>query len=121
MVGLGLGIGLGLGPSRGGAAPANPLCDAIARKVCVVAKDGDTVLKLAPHVVYKRGARDIAMLDAALLERDGKPVNNVRLRTYRLDDLTEVTLTDEGFAIDPGFESDDPIYTGRTVCIVQSV
>lgn len=60
------------------------------------------------------------MLDAALFERDGKPVNNVRLRTYRLDDLTEVRLTDEGFAIDPGFEPDDPIYAGRTVCIVQN-
>jgi len=118
----GLSLGLGLGLSSGGARPApNPLCDAIARKVCVVANDGDDLLKLAPHVVYERTRKEVVTLDAVLLARNDRASNNPRIRTYRVDDLSEVTLTDEAFTVLSGFEADDPEYAGRTICIVQPV
>jgi hypothetical protein len=118
MVGMGLGLGLGLGGNTGSPS-ANPLCDAVARKVCVTAKDGDDVLKLAPHVVYKRTKKDVVTLDAVLLARNTHPVNHESIRTYRVDSLTDIAITDDGFTVLPGFEADDPEYAGRTICVVQ--
>jgi hypothetical protein len=118
MVGLGLGLGLG---SRAGRNPPNPLCDAIAALKLVTATDGNVTLKLAPHVVYRRGRREIPTLDAVLIERNGNPVNRESIRTYRVDDLTDITVIDEGFTVFADFDPDEPEYAGRTVCIVQAV
>lgn len=120
MVGLGLGLGLGLSSSRGGTLKP-PLCGAIESKLMVTATDGTVLLKLSPHVVYTRTKKDIVTLDAVLVERNGQPVNRENLRTYRLDDLADITVTNDGFTILVGFDPDEPEYAGRTVCIVQAV
>lgn len=121
MVGLGLSLGIGLGMRTGGSPSKPPLCDAIDRQLCVTATDGGTVLTLAPHVVYKRGRREVVTLDAVLLARNGSPVNNPRMRTYPVDDLSEIAVTDEGFTVDPDFDPDEAAYAGRSVCIIQPV
>lgn len=118
MAGLGIGLGLGLGP-RGG--HNLPLCNAIAANKCVTANDGNITLKLAPHVVYKRGKREVLSVDAVLIERNGQPVNRETLRTYRVDDLSDIVISDDGFTVLPDFDPSEPEYAGRTVCIIQAV
>ncbi|WP_145198828.1 hypothetical protein [Sphingobium sp. B2] len=118
---IGLSLSLSLGSQRGQSAPANPLCNAINAKVLVAAKDGDTVLKLAPHIVYKWTKKETPVLDAVLLERDGKSVNKTSLRRYPVEALSEITILDEGFTVDPDFDANDPAYSRGAFCVVESV
>lgn len=119
---LNLGLGLGLGSTTSTTLPPEqPLCDAIARKLMVTAQYDDQLLKIAPHVVYKRGRRNIVTVDAVLISREGHPVNRPTLRTYTLSDLSGITLTDEGFTVLAGFEADDPEYADSTICVVEAV
>lgn len=118
-----VGIGIGLGFQNGGRKrpPHGTLCDAIARKVCITVKDGDVLLKLAPHVVFNRGKHKIPTLDAVLVERDGKPANQANLRQFPIEALLELVVLDEGFTIHPKFDPDDPAYAGAPLCIVKPV
>lgn len=118
-LGLGVGIWQAAMQRRGG--PPNVLCDAIARKVCVSAKHDEQLLTLAPHVVYKRSRKEVPTLDAVLFARDGHVVNKASLRTYALEELSDIALTDESFTVLASFEADDPDYAGRTICAVQAV
>lgn len=118
MAGLGIGLGLGLGPN-GSSKP--PLCAAIEAMRTVTADDGNDTLTLAPHIVYKRTRREIVTLDAVLIARNGQPVNRESLRTYRVDDLSNIVVMDNGFSVFADFDPGDPEYTGRTICVVQAV
>lgn len=120
MPGMGLGLNMGLGSNVAATSPS-PLCSAIAHKVCITAKYDDENLKLAPHVVYKRGHKEVQTLDAVLVERGGHAVNHPSLRTYNAAELSEIAVTDEGFTVSPDFEPDDVQYAGRTICIVETV
>lgn len=120
MLGLGIGLTLGSG-NRGGAAAQPSICDAIQARKCITVKDGDTVLKLAPHIVYKWTKKEIITLDASLLERDGRPVNKVSLRRYPVEDLSELVILDEGFTVAPDFDASDLAYSRGTICVVQLV
>lgn len=120
MAAIGLGIGLGLSSGRNNP-PKQPLCVAIEAKRMVTATDGNVLLKLAPHIVYRRGSRNVLTLEAVLVERNGQPVNRESLRTYRVDDLSDIAVTDDGFTVLTDFDPNEPEYTGRTVCIVEAV
>jgi len=87
----------------------------------VTANDGNIALKLAPHIVYKRGRREILTLEAVLIERNGNPVNRESMRTYRVDDLSDIAVTSDGFTIFADFDPSEPEYAGRTICVVQTV
>jgi len=119
-LGLGLSLSLG-GGTRLAVTPKPTICDAIAQKVCITAILDGEPLKLAPHIVYKRGKKETITLDAVLIARGDHPVNHQSLRTYNVADLLDITVTDEGFTVFSGFEADDTEYAGRTVCIVQTV
>ena len=120
MVGLGLGIGLGLGGNQGGAPSNGPLCDAIARKVCVTATEKGKSLLLAPYVVYRGhgGAQDV---DGVVIERDGKAPNKEKIDAFKVSDLSEIALTDRSFAPVAGFDPADAKYADKIVCIVNLV
>lgn len=115
---MNLGLGLGLGSHRA-PQPQNPLCAAIAALKMVTVNDGGLSLKLAPHIVYRRGRWETLTLEAVLVERDGKPVFNDRLRTYRVDDLSEIVVTEDAFSISSEFDPIEPEYQTRTICAVQ--
>ena len=120
MAAIGLGLGLGLNSNRGGAPSVSPLCDAIARKVCVSATEKGKSLILAPYVVYRGhgGAQDV---DGVVIERDGKAPNKEKIDAFKVSDLSEITLTDRPFAPVAGFDPADAKYADKIVCIVNLV
>lgn len=118
MVGLGLGLGLGFGNNRG-TSSKGPICDAIARKVCISATHKKKALILAPHVAYN--APSGQTMDGVVIEQNGKAPNKPKLEPFLVQDLESVAVTDRTFTPDPRFNPDDPEYAGKVVCVIQMV
>lgn len=116
---MSLGLGLGL-TGRSGGAPSNPVCEAIAAKICISFKDGNHTYLVAPHVSYK-GHGDAPYLDAVVIERDGKAPNKPKLEAFKISELADILKTGTAFTVEAGFDASDAKYLGKTICVVQVV
>lgn len=117
---LGLGIGLTLGGGMGGRPAPDILCEAVAKRLCVTANDGDIAIKIAPHIVYKRTKKETRTVDAVLVERNGKPVNHATLRSYTVAELSDIAITEDGFTVDPDFDPQDIEYSRGAFCVLEA-
>lgn len=110
---LNLGLGLGLTNKSGGTKPDNPLCDAIAQKRRVTAREGNATILFAPHIVYIRGTDP--RVTGRLVEENGETPKKDWV-TYKVSDLTEIALAESSFEPDARFDPDDPQFGGEIVC-----
>lgn len=91
--------------------------EAIVHKRCLTATYNRVAVTLAPHIVYTRHG-DVH-LDAVTLERDGKPPKEVKIGMFKLAGLSDVRLTERGFATNALFQAGDPKYEGETLMTVE--
>jgi predicted transcriptional regulator len=95
----------------------NILCQAIARRQCVITTYNKRAVTLAPHILFTR--HDEMFLRAVTLDQDGKKPREAKLGTFKLAGLGSVTGTSRLFIPFPGFSADDPAYAGNTVCALR--
>ena len=99
--------------------PVPTILEGIVRRLCLTASYNRGSVTLAPHILYTK--HDVLHLDAVAVERDGKPPKEMKLGTYRLSGLSEVSLTDRGFAAVEMFDPNDPRYHDVTLMMVDRV
>ena len=69
--------------------------EAIALQKCLMATYNKLVVKLAPHILYTR--HDEMFIDAVTIEREGRPPRELKLGTFKLAGLNDVSILDETF------------------------
>ena len=101
-------------------APSNAnalLLQAIALRQCITATYNRMVCTLAPHILYTK--HDDVFVDAITLERDGQPPKEIKLGTFKLAGLKDITVIEDGFKPDPVFNPHDIKYEGVTLFVVE--
>lgn len=93
--------------------------EAIARLRCVTATYNRGVVTLAPHILYTR--HDELYIDATTIDRDGNPPREVKIGTFKLDGLGDLTLVEQEFAPNALFEPQAEKYVGVTLLAVETV
>ena len=93
--------------------------EAIARLRCVTATYNRGVVTLAPHILYTR--HDELYIDATTIDRDGTPPREVKIGTFKLDGLGDLTLVEQEFAPNALFEPQAEKYAGVTLLAVETV
>lgn len=92
--------------------------EAIALHKCLKATYNKLVVKLAPHILYTR--HDEMFIDAVTVEREGLPPRELKLGTFKLAGLNDVSLTDETFECMYGlYDETDSKYKGVTLFAVE--
>ena len=92
--------------------------EAIALRKCIRATYNRMQVVLAPHILFTR--HDELFIDAVTVERDGQPPREVKLGTFKLAGLKDVSLTDRTFSPEPIFDSRDEKYAGVTLFAVEA-
>ncbi|WP_242124613.1 hypothetical protein [Sphingobium sp. Sx8-8] len=88
--------------------------EAIALQKCLMATYNKMVVKLAPHILYTR--HDEMFIDAVTIEREGRPPRELKLGTFKLAGLNEVSVIDETFEAMHGlYDESDGKYKGVTL------
>ncbi len=91
--------------------------EAIALQKCLLATYNKMVVKLAPHILYTR--HDEMFIDAVTIERDGRPPRELKLGTFKLAGLNDVSVVDEMFEQMHGlYDQGDDKYKGVTLFAV---
>lgn len=106
--------------STPGSVPSNAnalLLQAIALRQCVTAVYNRMHVKLAPHILFTR--HDDVFVDAVTLQRDGQPPKEIKLGTFKLAGLKDITVIEDGFKPDPVFNPHDIKYEGVTLFVVE--
>lgn len=93
--------------------------EAIARLRCVTATYNRGTVTLAPHILYTR--HDELYIDATTIDRDGNPPREVKIGTFKLDGLGDLTLMEQDFAPNPLFEPEAEKYIGVTLLAVEPI
>ncbi len=93
------------------------LLEAIARNLCVEAVYNRVRMILAPHILYTR--HDELYVDAVALEKDGRTPRELKLGTFKLAGLGDVTLTGRAFQRESLFDPADEKYAGVTLFAVE--
>ncbi|MEO8375469.1 MAG: hypothetical protein ABI471_09600 [Sphingomonas bacterium] len=99
-------------------APSGPvptIFEAIVRKQCVIATYNRVTMTLAPHVIYTKHG-DL-FIDAVAIERDGKPPKEVKLGTFKLAGLNDLTLIARSFPANPLFHTNDAKYAEALMAV----
>ena len=91
--------------------------EAIATRKCFYATYNRMDVKLAPHILYTR--HDELYVDAVTLEREGKPPKEIKLGSFKVAGLTQISLVDREFAPQPVFNPRDERYDGTTLFAVE--
>ena len=91
--------------------------EAIATRKAVKASYNRGTVTLAPHILYMRN--DALHIDAVSIEREGQPPREEKLGTFKLDGLTDLTLTDREFGISLLFDANNPRYAGNALFAVE--
>jgi hypothetical protein len=73
---------------------------------------------LAPHILFTR--HDELFIDAVTVERDGQPPREVKIGTFKLAGLKDVSLTDRIFNPERLFDPADEKYAGVTLFAVEA-
>lgn len=87
--------------------------EAIALRKCVRATYNRTTVLLAPHILYTK--HDELYLDAVTLTRDGQPPRELKLGSFKLTGLKDVSLADRGFDPMALYDPRETRYEGVTV------
>jgi hypothetical protein len=95
------------------------LFEAIALRKCIEATYNKMVVRLAPYILYTR--HDEIYVDAVTLERDGQPPREIKLGTFKLAGLKELTLANLPFMPErPLFDPKSEKYEGVTLFAVEA-
>ena len=100
--------------------PANAntlLLQAIALRLCVRATYNRQTMLLAPHILYTR--HDDVFVDAVTIEREGQPPREIKLGTFKLAGLNDITVEDRPFKPYAVFNARDVKYEGVTLFVVE--
>jgi hypothetical protein len=92
--------------------------EAIALRKCIQASYNRMQVTLAPHILYTR--HDELFVDAVTIERDGQPPREIKLGTFKLAGLKDVSLLERRFDIESLFDPRDPKYADVTLFAVES-
>jgi hypothetical protein len=92
--------------------------EAIALRKCIRGTYNRMRVVLAPHILFTR--HDELFIDAVTVERDGQPPREVKIGTFKLAGLKDVSLTDRPFNLQPIFDPRDEKYAGVTLFAVET-
>ena len=91
--------------------------EAIARRKCIAATYNRQSFTLAPHILYTR--HDEMFIDAVTVKRDGQTPRDVKIGSFKLAGLTDVSLESLAFSPEPVFNPDEVKYNGTTLFAVE--
>ena len=91
--------------------------EAIARRKCIAATYNRQSFMLAPHILYTR--HDEMFIDAVTIKRDGQPPREVKIGSFKLAGLTDVSIESAEFAPVPIFNPEEAKYAGATLFAVE--
>lgn len=92
---------------------AELIVQAIRRKLCIVATYNRTSMQIAPQILYTK--HDDLFMDGVAVLRDGKVPAELKLGTFKLAGLNNVSLTAETFTVQSLFNPADTKYEGVTI------
>ena len=92
---------------------AELIVQAIRRKLCITAVYNRTNMQIAPHILYTR--HDDLFVDGVAMLREGKVPAELKLGTFKLAGLNNVSLTADAFTVQPLFDPGEAKYHGVTV------
>jgi hypothetical protein len=106
--------GVGFGRSPKAAAKNGPLCQAVDGRQCVSANDGNVLLVIAPHAVFRdsEGWR----LAGAVIEENGAAIEPPRWAMLKVEDLSYIMPTSRPFEPHPDYDERDPRFAGEAGC-----
>ncbi len=104
------------GDDQAPSGPVPTILEAIVRRLCLNAVYNRSIVTLAPHILYTK--HDELHIDAVAVERDGKPPREMKLGTYRLSGLGEISLTDRAFTPIELFDPVDAKYADVTLMMI---
>ncbi len=90
--------------------------EAIALRKCIRATYNRMTVTLAPHILFTR--HDELYIDAVTIERDGQKPREIKMGTFKLAGLKDVSLLDRAFAPEALFDPADEKYSGVTLFAV---
>ena len=106
--------GVGFGRSPKAAAKNGPLCQAIEARTCVSANDGNVLLIVAPHAVFRDDGE--WRLAGAVSEENGARVEPPRWAVLAVANLSYIMPTRQGFEPHPDYDERDPRFGGEGSC-----
>ncbi len=98
--------------------PSKEFFEGVALKKCVTATYNRMQITLAPHILYTR--HDEMHVDAVTLEREGQPPRELKLGTFKLSGLKDVTVEDRQFEPYAVFDANAEKYQGTTLMVVEA-
>ncbi|KKC27062.1 hypothetical protein [Sphingomonas sp. SRS2] len=113
-----LSLGRAAAPTEGPAlsTEAELIVQAIRRKLCIVATYNRTSMQIAPQILYTK--HDDLFIDGVAVLRDGKVPSELKLGTFKLAGLNNVSLTAETFTVQSLFNPAEAKYEGVTIAKV---
>lgn len=102
--------GVGFGRSPKAAAKKGPLCQAIDKRRCVSANQGNLLLLIAPHAVFRDAGN--WRLVGAVVEENGAAIEPPRWALLNVADLTYIMPTEQRFEPHPAYDEKDPRFRG---------
>lgn len=96
--------------------PVPTVFEAIVRGRCLSAMYNRTAIVLAPHILYTRHGE--LYVDGVVLERDGAVPKELKLGTFKLTGLGDLSITDRAFFRSDLFVSGDAKYVDTTLMAV---
>jgi hypothetical protein len=94
------------------------LFEAIALRKCITVVYNRVLVTLAPHILYTRHGE--LFIDAVTVERGGQPPKELKLGTYKLTGLKDVTLLSRGFHPQSVFDPNGEKYQGVTLFAIEN-
>ncbi|QTD56159.1 hypothetical protein [Parasphingorhabdus cellanae] len=98
--------------------PSKEFFEGVALKKCVKATYNRMQVTLAPHILYTR--HDEMHVDAVTLEREGQPPRELKLGTFKLSGLKDVTVEERQFEPYDLFDAAAEKYQGQTLLVVET-
>lgn len=95
---------------------AQIIAQAVRRKLAITAVYNRTNMVIAPHILYTK--HDDLFIDGVVTLRDGKVPAELKLGTFKLAGLNNVSLTVDSFTVQPFYDPADAKYEGVTVAKV---
>jgi hypothetical protein len=92
--------------------------EAIALRKCIRATYNRMVVTLAPHILFTK--HDELYIDAVTIERDGQKPREIKIGTFKLAGLKDVSLLDQTFMPERLFDPADEKYAGVTLFAVET-
>jgi WYL domain len=91
--------------------------EAIALQKCIWVTYNRTEFKLAPYILYTRHGE--IYLDAVPTLTNGRVPREVKLASFKIVGLSELTPTDDRFELEPDFDPQSERYAGTTLFAVE--